>query len=1167
MMPNTALALLLLGSAGALRGRPDAGVARRVLSVLAALVVLAIGAGTLAEYMLGVDLWLDQILFPAQGGPYPGRPSPPTALALSLLAMALLLFDFRAEARARPSEWLALSAGLTALAALTGFMLGVGPLYRLTDAPVIGVAVPTALSLLCLSAGLLLERPVWGIMRVATSPGPGGVLLRRLVLPALLAPVLLGFIINHISQRLGIQESALLVAVLASAMGLVVILLLIVTAVPIDRTHAALEASRARTQSLVEQAPDGVFVADLDGFYTDVNSAGCRMLGYSRQELIGKSIVDIILPEDAPRLTLSKTRLLSGQSDVGEWVLRKKDGGRVPVEVSARILPDGRWQGLVRDISERKRLERSLQRSHAELARAQAVANIGSWQLDVCNDVLQWSEQECRIFAVPPGTTTTYEAFLALVHPDDRGYVDERWAAALRGEPYDIEHRIVVGGDVRWVREKAELEFDGRGALLGGIGITQDITERKRLEAEQSRARDLIRESQQRLELALAGGGLATWDWDIGTGEVIFSPRWAEMRGFRPEEIRPHVDSWTSGVHPDDLPGLQKALAEHFEGLSPEYRAEYRVRNRAGQWRWIFDLGRVFARDERGQPSRMAGVELDISERKRFEQELAIAEAKSSGILSISPDAIISIDEDQRITLFNAGAEKIFGYTKAEALGAPLDMLVPPRHRSAHRQHVSRFAAAHEGARRMAAERGGEIWGLRKNGEEFPADAAISRLEVGGQRILTVALRDITQQKQVENEQRFLAQFGAALASTLDYEETARHVAGQIAGGLSDVCIVETESLGEEHEQCRFVAHREPGQAALAVRLERMPIDRSRPYLGSAVFGTRHALLVSEVTPEYLDSIAQNEEQREVLRELAPKSLAALPLCTGGAVVGAIIALRTTTARAYGRGELPFLENVAHRAALVLEKARLYSVARHAIQMRDDVLGIVAHDLRNPLGAILIQAALLGRRAEEPAARKPSEVIERAAKRMNRLIQDLLDVARMEGGRLSIEQQRITARQALSESARAEEALAASAALELRLDVAPDLPEVWADHDRLLQIFENLIGNAIKFTDPGGRITLGAAPRDGEVLFWVADTGGGIAAEDLPHVFERFWQARKAGRHGAGLGLPIVKGIVEAHGGRIWAESTLGRGTCFFFTIPTAARAQTSRAQAPPHAP
>jgi signal transduction histidine kinase len=118
--------------------------------------------------------------------------------------------------------------------------------------------------------------------------------------------------------------------------------------------------------------------------------------------------------------------------------------------------------------------------------------------------------------------------------------------------------------------------------------------------------------------------------------------------------------------------------------------------------------------------------------------------------------------------------------------------------------------------------------------------------------------------------------------------------------------------------------------------------------------------------------------------------------------------------------------------------------------------------------------------------------------------------------------------------------------------VAPAVLDVWADRDRLLQVFENLIGNAIKFTEAGDCITVGARTADGQVLFWVNDNGVGIAPENIPHVFDRFWQARRADRRGAGLGLPIVKGIVEAHGGRVWVESTPGRGSTFYFTVRTA---------------
>jgi signal transduction histidine kinase len=181
---------------------------------------------------------------------------------------------------------------------------------------------------------------------------------------------------------------------------------------------------------------------------------------------------------------------------------------------------------------------------------------------------------------------------------------------------------------------------------------------------------------------------------------------------------------------------------------------------------------------------------------------------------------------------------------------------------------------------------------------------------------------------------------------------------------------------------------------------------------------------------------------------------------------------------------------------------------------------------------------------------------------MNRLIQDLLDVTRIEAQRLAIEHADIDTRGLLLESVEAQRSLASSEKLEVRLDAPQTLPHISGDRDRLLQVFENLIGNAVKFTDPGGRITVGARPQGREIVFCVADTGSGIAPEDLPHLFDRFWQADGKRKKGAGLGLAIVKGIVQAHGGRVWAESAPSRGSTFSFTLPTADTVEASYAAA-----
>ena len=273
--------------------------------------------------------------------------------------------------------------------------------------------------------------------------------------------------------------------------------------------------------------------------------------------------------------------------------------------------------------------------------------------------------------------------------------------------------------------------------------------------------------------------------------------------------------------------------------------------------------------------------------------------------------------------------------------------------------------------------------------------------------------------------------------------------------------------------------------------------------------------------------------------------------------LGAIF-LGSFTDRALSDDEKQLIGALCNRIAQGIVRLRKDEALQTAIRSRDDVLSVVAHDLQNPINIISIAANTLLQRLPDSSARRPLERIIRGAQRAARLIRDLLEVNAIESGHLSLETHRVEPADLILAALESQQGLAAEASVIIATDVSPDLPLIEADEERLLEVLENLIGNAVKFTGPGGSVTVGAARHENDLLVWVKDSGSGIPSDQLPHIFDRFWQARKAERRGTGLGLTICRGIVEAHGGRIWADSVEGAGTTMRFTLPAKSRSANS---------
>lgn len=443
----------------------------------------------------------------------------------------------------------------------------------------------------------------------------------------------------------------------------------------------------------------------------------------------------------------------------------------------------------------------------------------------------------------------------------------------------------------------------------------------------------------------------------------------------------------------------------------------------------------------------------------------------------------------------------------------------------------------------------------RVQGLETGADAYLT--EPTSQAELLATIRSFVRIRDTEATQRFLARASAVMARSLDLDESLMQLARVAVPFLGTWCIVHRLEADATIRLATLV-HADPQRPPLPQDfLARFP---PQPQLKRGMAQTLRTGR-SEIYPPPDDTEWQPgplcEEHPALLRALGAKSYMCLPLMARGRTLGVLTLIASETNRRYAPKDLALAEDLATRASMSVDNARLYQAAQTALRTRDNLLALVSHDLKNPLSSILMSTSLIERavdRGQGPEnVRRHTGIIQRSAARMESLIGDLLDLASIEAGQLSVEHVPTDVDALLREALELHSPLAQDKSIALHLHVDPPGCQVAGDGRRLQQVLANLVGNAIKFTaQSGGRITLGAQRRDQDMEFTVEDNGPGIRAEDIGHLFERFWRAAHAAREGAGLGLSIAKSIVEAHRGRIWVRSQLGEGSTFYFTVPLA---------------
>ncbi|MDP2200804.1 MAG: PAS domain S-box protein [Methylicorpusculum sp.] len=509
-----------------------------------------------------------------------------------------------------------------------------------------------------------------------------------------------------------------------------------------------------KNQTILRNASDGIHILDLNGNLIEASDFFCAMLGYSREEMIGLNVSNWDAHfEDDKLMDLIRQKFENQERSQFETLHRRKDGSILDVEVSAVPMQiDGKpvLFNSSRDITDRKQIQQTLLRSEANFKRAQAVAHIGSWSLDIGSGTLDWSDEVYRIFGIEPGTIITFERFLACLHPDDVNKLLTAWNAALSGGVFDIEHRVLVAGETRWIRERASIDFDADGTPLTGIGTVQDITGTCKLI-------DALVINQERLSFALKGSNDGLWDWNLESNEVYFSPRWLEMVGYAEGELKQNFETWELLVHPDDKARSLATVADYIEGRIQRYEIEFRLRHKQGHWLDILSRAK-WACDRDGQlitPRRLVGTHVDLTERKRVEKALAHQITFTESLINAQNNGVSACCEIEtlpfiRFTVWNQAMEELTGYSIEEInrLGWYQTMYADVQTQELAQLRMNRM--------RQGENLKGEEWTItRKNGERRTVQIFTSSVTThdGKSHVLTV-MHDVSEQIRAQTQLR-----------------------------------------------------------------------------------------------------------------------------------------------------------------------------------------------------------------------------------------------------------------------------------------------------------------------------------------------------------------------------------------------------------------------------
>jgi PAS domain S-box-containing protein len=634
------------------------------------------------------------------------------------------------------------------------------------------------------------------------------------------------------------------------------------------------------------------------------------------------------------------------------------------------------------------------------------------------------------------------------------------------------------------------------------------------------------------------------------------SPATARILGYTPEEFV--GTNALECVHPDDRPALEALFAELLRRPGASMTRVFRYRHKDGSWRWLEGTSTNLL-DEPSVRAIAANFR-EVHHQRADEQ----ASARLAAIVESSEDAIVGKDLAGNITSWNQAAQRLYGYSAEEVIGKPVALLVPPGRNNEVPDVLRRL----QGGERVEHY---ETVRRRKDGTLVEVAVTISPVRGPDGTVVgaSAIARDISERRRAERQQRLLAESGSVLAASLEEHAIPAALTRLVVPSLADYCLIHLVE-GTTLRQVAAV-HADPARQHLLEELGRIYQPGDHPASRVArVLRTGMPDFVPNFALEMAETVQPSNRLLELVRQIAPRSGIILPLVARGRILGTITLILAESGRIYESADVSFAEELARRAALAIDNARLYGEVRAAGRRKDEWITLLAHELRTPLTPVLNSLHLLRQPGvTEEDARRAGAVIERQIQHMARLVTDLLEVSHLTLGQVQLHRQRLDLARLVRTAAEDRRGAAEQAGLALTVEVPTTPLWVIGDATRLAEVIDNLLDNAIKFTNWGGSVVVrlederprglaspGSAGQaaDRRGVLRIRDTGAGIERDMLPRLFEPLNQADRSlhrTRGGLGLGLALVKGLVVLHGGTVEARSEgPGRGAEFIVRLP-----------------